>query len=96
MVLANPMYTAYINVYLVISLPKLPCIHRIFMVLANPANPTNFHTYTLLRASTHERTHSYRTELHSTLHLKCVVCACVVCACVVCCVLCACVVCCVL
>jgi len=24
------------TVYLVISLPKIPCIHRIYMVLANP------------------------------------------------------------
>jgi len=28
-------YTPYMTVYLVISLPKLPYIHRIYMVLAN-------------------------------------------------------------
>jgi len=29
-------YTPFLTVYLVISLPKLPFIHRIYMVLANP------------------------------------------------------------
>ena len=29
-------YTPYMTVYMVISLPKLPYIHRIYMVLANP------------------------------------------------------------
>ena len=29
-------YTPYMTVYLVISLPKIPYIHRIYMVLANP------------------------------------------------------------
>jgi hypothetical protein len=32
----NRIYTPYMTVYLVISLPKIPCIHRIYMVLANP------------------------------------------------------------
>jgi len=38
MVLANPncICTPYLTVYLVISLPKIPYIHRICMVLANP------------------------------------------------------------
>ena len=31
-------YTPYMTVYLVISLPKLPYIHRIYMVLANPTD----------------------------------------------------------
>ena len=31
----NRIYTPYVTVYLVISLPKIPCIHRIYMVLAN-------------------------------------------------------------
>ena len=35
----NRMYTLYMTVYLVISLPKVPCIHRICMVLAKPLNP---------------------------------------------------------
>jgi hypothetical protein len=33
----NRIYTPYMTVYLVISLPKLPYIHRIYMVLANPS-----------------------------------------------------------
>jgi len=32
----NRIYTPYMTIYLVISLPKLPYIHRIYMVLANP------------------------------------------------------------
>jgi hypothetical protein len=32
----NRMYTPYMTVHLVISLPKLLYIHRIYMVLANP------------------------------------------------------------
>jgi hypothetical protein len=34
----NRIYTPYMTVYFVISLPKSPYIHRIFMVLANPTN----------------------------------------------------------
>jgi hypothetical protein len=34
----NRIYTPYMTVYLVISLPNLPYIHRIYMVLANPSN----------------------------------------------------------
>jgi len=33
----NRIYTPYMAVYLVISLPKIPYINRIFMVLANPS-----------------------------------------------------------
>ena len=32
--------TLYMTAYMVISLPKLPYIHRMYMVLANP-NPIN-------------------------------------------------------
>ena len=32
----NRIYTPYMTVYLVISLSKIPYIHRIYMVLANP------------------------------------------------------------
>ena len=32
----NRIYTPYMTVYLVISLPKIPCIHRIYRVIANP------------------------------------------------------------
>ena len=31
----NRIYTPYMTVYLVISLPKIPYIHRIFMPVAN-------------------------------------------------------------
>jgi len=34
----NRIYTPYMTVYLVISLPKIPYIHRIYMVLANPTH----------------------------------------------------------
>jgi hypothetical protein len=34
----NRIYTPYMTVYLVISLPKISYIHRIYMVLANPTN----------------------------------------------------------
>jgi len=34
----NRIYTPYIIVYLVVSLPKIPYIHRIYMVLVNPNN----------------------------------------------------------
>jgi len=34
----NRMYTPYMTVYLVISLPEIPYIHRVYMVLANPTN----------------------------------------------------------
>ena len=32
----NRIYTPYMTVYFVISLPRIPYIHRIYMVLANP------------------------------------------------------------
>jgi hypothetical protein len=32
----NRTYTLYMTVYLVIPLPKIPYVHRIYMVLANP------------------------------------------------------------
>jgi hypothetical protein len=34
----NRIYALYMTVYLVISLPKIPYIHRIYMVLANPTH----------------------------------------------------------
>ena len=33
----NRIYAPYMTVYLVISLPKIPYIHRIYIVLANPS-----------------------------------------------------------
>jgi len=32
----NRIYAPYMTVYLVVSLPKIPYIHRIYRVLANP------------------------------------------------------------
>jgi len=32
----NRIYTSYMTVYLVLSLPKIPYINRIYTVLANP------------------------------------------------------------
>jgi hypothetical protein len=39
----NRIYTLYMTVYLVISLPKIPYMHRIFMVLANPTHKQCHH-----------------------------------------------------
>jgi len=40
----NRIYTPYMTVYLVISLPKIPYVNRIYMVLANPSHN---HIYTV-------------------------------------------------
>ena len=46
-------YTPYMTVYMVISLPKLPYTHRIYMVLANP---THEHTHAAqIHAKTNHR-----------------------------------------
>ena len=34
----NRIYAPYMTVYVVISLPKMPYVRRIYMVLANPRN----------------------------------------------------------
>ena len=34
----NRIYTPYMTIYLVISLPKIPYRHRMYMVLANPTD----------------------------------------------------------
>jgi len=39
----NRIYTQHMTVYLVISLPKIPYIHRIYMVSANPMHYTFIH-----------------------------------------------------
>jgi len=39
----NHIYTLYMTVYLVVSLPRIPYIHRIYTVLANPANVCHVH-----------------------------------------------------
>jgi hypothetical protein len=40
----NRINTPYMTVYLVISLPKIPYTHRIYMVLANPTNEPYWHS----------------------------------------------------
>ena len=35
-------YTPYMTIYLVMSLPNIPCIHRVYMVLSNPTNAPYF------------------------------------------------------
>ena len=46
----NRIYTPYMTVYLVIPLPNIPYIHRIYMVLANPihSNSSN-RLYTIMK-----------------------------------------------
>ena len=43
----NRIYTQYMTVYLVMSLPKIPYIHRIYMVLANPSHTVIWTFYTV-------------------------------------------------
>jgi hypothetical protein len=38
----NRIYAPYLTVYMVISLPKIPYIHHIYMVLANPTYMTMY------------------------------------------------------
>jgi len=51
----NRIYTPYTTVHMVISLQKIPYMHRIYMVLANPANGKAKHIHTLTRTLTHTR-----------------------------------------
>ena len=44
----NRTYALYITVYLAISLPKIPYVHRVYMVLANPTS-----SYNDMRITTH-------------------------------------------
>jgi len=41
----NRIYAPYITVHLVISLPKIPYIHRIYMILANPSDAATSQTH---------------------------------------------------
>jgi len=46
----NRIYTPYMTVYTVISLPKIPYIHRMYMVLANPRDKAKVkHSYGLIK-----------------------------------------------
>jgi hypothetical protein len=46
----NRIYTPYMTVYMVISLPKMPYTHRIYIVLANPTNTVCIYGSGLLSA----------------------------------------------
>jgi hypothetical protein len=43
----NRTNTPYMTVYLVISLPKIPYIHRIYIILANPAHAVCFSLHSI-------------------------------------------------
>jgi len=60
----NRVYTPYMTVYLVISLPKIPWIHRIYMVLANPIylcyiNPHAFRKAPMAAPPPHTHTYTH-------------------------------------
>ena len=57
----NRIYTPYITVYSVISLPKIPYIHRIYMVLANPTHAACMCTHMFL----HRTYHCMHTRTHT-------------------------------
>jgi len=66
----NCIYTPYMTVYLVISLPKIPYIHRIYMVLANPNHDgweAQTSTHIGARTHTHTNTHTH-THTHTRAH----------------------------
>ena len=44
----NRTYTPYMTVYLVISLPKLPYVNRIYMVLASPIHTPYMTVYLVI------------------------------------------------
>ena len=46
----NRIYTPYMTVYLVMSLPKIPYIYRIYMVLANPTDEVKARWELLIKA----------------------------------------------
>jgi hypothetical protein len=41
----NRLHAPYMTVYSVISLPEIPCIHRIYKVLANSTNIRSYTVY---------------------------------------------------
>jgi hypothetical protein len=61
MVGQNRTYTPYMTVYLMISLPEIPYIHRIYMVLANPNDESAAQRYWCdLQIVRHTRTNAYK------------------------------------
>ena len=69
----NRIYTPYMTVYLVISLPKIPYVHRVYIVLANPTHNT---THTHVHAQIHMLNYIYMrvhdificTYAHTLMH----------------------------
>jgi hypothetical protein len=76
----NRIYTPYITVYLKKRLLKIPYIHRIYMVLANPKLLIIIVTCHLIKAAipTHARNLPTRvyTHTHTHRHTRSVLCAC--------------------
>ena len=58
----NRVYTTYMTVCFVISLPKIPYIHRIYMVLANPIHTVIYGVYIRFRPTLH--IHDTYTHVH--------------------------------
>ena len=56
-VVQNRIYTPYMTVYLVISLPHVPYMHRIYMVLANPS-------YVLKKTGFMLPEHTHKNSMH--------------------------------
>jgi len=50
----NRIYTPYMTIYMVISLPNIPYTHRIYMVLANPTHYMSLSNVTAERLLTEE------------------------------------------
>jgi len=67
----NRIYTPYMAVYLVIPLPKIPYMHRIYMVLANPTHSDSFHSCDLQKAD--KRVTCVVVSQWCLLHVRCTV-----------------------
>ena len=64
----NRIYTPYMTVYLVISLPKIPYIHRIYMVLANPSYTQLYNNDVFTSVAPSLRVYQYQ-QINSILYL---------------------------
>jgi hypothetical protein len=65
----NRIYTPYTTVHLLFSLPKIPYMHRIYLVLANPTQHPTSHTRShcaihIARLNHHTHTNSDHTAHH--------------------------------
>ena len=72
-------YTPYMDINLMISLPELPYIYRTYMVLANPTQDTCTHRNVRTHAHphktrehtamyTHTHAHPHKTRVHTAMH----------------------------